>query len=196
MRLGDIASNTGLTKANLMKALPYAAGAAVFPFVYGLVQGKLLLKASPSTFAQNTWPEYAARALSGLVLGGVTDKFIGQPEVGMGMAIMGLASVLKDVVSGFFNPAAAAAQAVVKAEEQATGVDQMSGMNPLGRGLAGLGYGRQAGGNQSMLFGVGTPDMSANSMFGGATVAIEPSTQFAGATVAIESSNAFAGALS
>lgn len=194
MRLGNLIDNAGLTKAALMKALPFAAGALLFPIVYGQLQSRLLLKASPSMFAANSWGERAARILSGLVLGGLTASMGGQKDAGMGMTIMALAQVGGDIITGFINPASAAAQAVVKAEEAATGVGQMSAINPMGRGLAGLGYGSQQ--DQSMLFGVGTPDMSANRMFNGATVAIEEAGGFSGATVAIQPSNAFAGALS
>jgi hypothetical protein len=89
-----------------------------------------------------------------------------------------------------FNPVAATVQAAVTAAEQA-GQDQMSGVNPLGRGLAGLGaY------NSATLLGVGTPDMSATHMFNGATVAIEQNGHMAGATVAIEQPGSFAAAFS
>lgn len=193
MKLGNLVQSAGLNKKNLMRALKFGIGAGAFPFVYGALQSNLLLRASPSMFAQNTPGEYAARGLSGVILGGLTATLLKQPEIGIGMTAMAVGLVLKDIAAGFISPAASAAQAVVKAEEQATGIGQMSAINPMGRGLAGLGYGAQR--DQSLLFGVGTPDMSANRMFNGATVAIEEQG-FSGATVAIERSNAFAGALS
>lgn len=193
MKLGNLVQSAGLNMKNIVRALKFGVGAGAFPFVYGALQSKLLLKASPTMFAQNTPGEYAARGLSGIILGGLVATMVKQPEIGIGMTAMAVGLVLKDIVAGFMSPSASAAQAVVKAEEQATGVGQMSGVNPMGTGLAGLGYGSQR--DQSMLFGAGTPDMSANRMFNGATVAIEEHG-FSGATVAIERSPSFAGALS
>lgn len=195
MKLGNIVQSAGLTKSKLMQALHLGLGAAAFPFAYGFVQSKLLLKASPSMFAQNTPGEYAARLLSGLVLGAVSAKFVPKfgKEAALGVVAMAAGSVLKDLIAGWMNPAAAAQQAVVKAEETATGLGQMSGINPMGTGLAGLGYGNY-GGRETSLYGVGTPDLSGAGMLNGANVSIE-SPGLRGATVAIESQNAFAGAI-
>ncbi len=193
MKLGNLVETTGVTKKNLMLALRLGAGAAAFPFAYGFIQSQLLLKASPNTFAQNTPGEYVARALSGVILGTLTGKLAKMPDVGHGMMASAVGTMVKDIISSFLSPAAAAQQAVIKAEEKATGEGQQSATNPLGTGLAGLGYGNY-GGRESQLLGVGTPDLSGAGMFSGATVAIEQ-PGFSGATVAIESNRNFAGAL-
>lgn len=193
MKLGNIVEKAGLTKRNLMEAAKLGVGAAAFPFVYGLLQSKLLLRASPTMFAQNTPGEYAARALSGVVLGSLTNRMLKQPTMGDGVAASAVGSVFKDLLAPWLNPSAAAAQAAVTAAEMSSGEGQMSGTNPMGRGLAGLGY--NASGDQSLLFGVGTPDLRGASMFNGATVAVEDTTNgLGGATVAIEPSSNFAAA--
>lgn len=192
MKLGNIIDKAGLTKSNLKEAAKLGLGAGAFPFVYGLIQSQLLLRASPATFAQNTYGEYAARALSGVILGSVTNRMLKMPAVGDGMVASAVGSVVRDLLAPMFNPAAKAAQQAVTAAEQ-SGSDQMSGVNPLGRGLAGF-SGLGAYRDPSMLFGVGTPDMSASRMFNGATVAIESSNGLQGATVAIEPQSNFAAA--
>lgn len=195
MKLGNVVEKAGLTKRNLMEAAKLGAGAAAFPFVYGFLQSNLLLRLSPSMFAQNTYGEFAARALSGVVLGTLTAKLAKQPSIGDGMMASGVGSAMKDLIAPMFNPSAKAAQAAVTAAEMSTGESQMSGINPMGRGLAGLGY--NAGGDQSLLFGVGTPDLSGAGLFAGATVAVEDtSSRLAGATIAIEQPNQFAASFS
>ena len=192
MKLGSLIDKAGLTKSNLKEALKLGVGAGAFPFLYGILQSQVGLRISPKLFAQNTPGEYAVRALSAVVLGTVAGRLTKMGAVGDGMVASGVGSVFKDLLAPMFNPAAKAAQQAVTAAEQ-TGQDQVSGINPLGRGLAGLGaYGR----DPSMLFGVGTPDMSAQRMFNGATVAIESGGQMSGATVAIEPAGNFAAAFS
>lgn len=191
MKLGNIIDKAGLTRSNLMEAAKLGVGAGLFPFAYGLIQ-KGLLKASPTMFAQGTWSEYATRALSGVVLGSVTTRVLKQGAMGDGMVASAVGSVFRDLAAPLFNPAAAATQAAVTAAEASTGEAQISGVNPLGRGLAGL-SGLSA--DPSLLFGVGTPDMSASRMFSGATVAIEQGGM-SGATVAIEPQQNFAGVFS
>lgn len=195
MKLGNIAEKAGLTKRNLMEAAKLGVGAAAFPFVYGFLQSNLLLRMSPSTFAQNTPGEYAARTLSGIILGSLTNRLAKQPAVGDGMAAAAVGSVVKDLLAPMLNPSAKAAQAAVTAAEQTTGESQMSGINPLGRGLAGFGVAGLGNTDRSLLFGVGTPDLRGAEMFNGATVAVEDtSSGLAGATVAIEQPNNFASA--
>ena len=63
---------------------------------------------------------------------------------------------------------------------------------PSMRAMAGLG---RVAADPTMLFGVGTPDMSASRMFNGATVAVEEGGPMSGASVSIETPSAFAGAL-
>lgn len=190
MRLGNIIDKAGLTKSNLKEAAKLGVGAGLFPFVYGILQSQVGLRFAPSVFAQGTYSEYAIRATSGVVLGHLTGKLAKMPAVGDGMVASAVGSVVRDLLAPMFNPAAAAAQQAVKAAEM-TGQDQMSGVNPLGRGLAGLGaY------NPTNLFGVGTPSLSAAPMFDGATVAIESGGQMSGATVAIEQPGRFAAAFS
>lgn len=193
MKLGNLIDTAGLTKSNLKEAVKLGLGAGAFPFVYGLIQSKLLLRASATTFAQGTPAEYATRALAGVMLGALTNRLAKMPAVGDGMVASAVGSVVRDLVAPMFNPAAAASQAAVTAAEK-SGIDQMSGINPLGRGLAGLGNLAGLSANPAMLFGVGTPDTSAGRMFSGATVAIQENNGFHGATVAIEPSNNFAGA--
>lgn len=186
LSLGSLTSMLGLSKSNLMEAAKLGLGAAAFPFVYGMLQS-LLLKWS-ATFAQKGAAEYALRIVAGLALGQVGRKYLGT-SVGDGMMASAVGSVATDLLAPMVNRSAAAANAAINASEQATGVPQMSGVNPLGRGLAGLG----AMQNDSLLFGVGTPDLSGASMFNGATVAIEQGG-LSGATVAVETPS-FAGAL-
>jgi hypothetical protein len=187
LSLGSLTSMLGLSKSNLVEAAKLGLGAAGFPFVYGFLQS-MLLKWSPM-FAQKGPAEYGLRILAGLALGGVSRKYLGS-SVGTGMVASAVGTVFQDVVAPMVNRSAAAANSAVNSAEAATGVSQMSGVNPLGRGLAGFGY----GGDQSLLFGAGTPDLSGASMFGGATVAIEQGGSLNGATVAIEQAG-FAGAL-
>lgn len=192
MRLGSILDTAGLTKSNLMKAVKLGVGAAAFPIVYGYLRS--LLVGRVSQLAQGTPVEMATRAVAGLALGhfvGNTRILGGSREMGDGMMASAVGTLVSDLLMPYLNPAAGAAKAAVTATEL-QGIPAFSASNPLGASLAGLGYG--AGGDQSLLFGVGTPDMSANRMFNGATVAIEEKG-LAGATVVIESPPAFAGAL-
>lgn len=190
MRLGNILDTAGLNKSTLMEALKLGLGAGLFPFVYGIAQSQLL-KVSPRFFAQGTPSEYAARGILGVVAGTITARQFGQRSVGDGMMASAVGSIVRDVLAGFTNPAAAAAQASVKAAEMTTGESQVSGINALGRGLAGVGLGNQ---NEALLFGVGTNAGGLAGMFGAATTAIEDRTGLNGATVSIEQP-AFAGAL-
>jgi hypothetical protein len=194
MKLGNIIDKAGLTRSNLMEAAKLGVGAGLFPFAYGLIQ-KGLLRASPTMFAQGTYSEYATRALSGVILGSVTTRVLKQGAMGDGMVASAVGSVFRDIAAPLFNPAAKAQQAAVTATEAATGEAQMSGVNPLGRGLAGLNGLSGFAADPSLLFGVGTPDMSASRMFSGATVAIEQGGM-SGATVAIEPQQNFAGVFS
>lgn len=186
MSLGNLTSMLGLSKSNLMEAAKLGLGAAAFPFVYGLLQS-LLLRWS-AAFAQKGPAEYALRIVAGLALGTTSKRYLGA-SVGAGMMASAVGTVVTDLLAPMVNRSAAAANAAVNQAEATTGVPQVSGVNPLGRGLAGLGYQ-----DQSLLFGVGTPDLSGAAMFNGATVAIEQASPFAGATVAIEPAS-FAGAL-
>ena len=196
MKLGTLVDQAGLTKSNLKDALKLGLGAGAFPFVYGLIQSKVLLMASPKTFAQGAPGEFAARALAGVVLGSLTTRLAKQPMVGDGMVASAVGSVVRDLIAPMMNPAAAAAQSAVTTAESTTAQPQMSGVNPMGRGLAGFaGLGSLAA-DPSLLFGVGTPDTSANRMFNGATVAIESGGNLSGAAVAIEQSPSFAGVFS
>lgn len=197
MKLGNVIEKVGLTKKGIMEAAQLGVGAALFPFAYGLLQSKVLLRASPTLFAQNTPGEYTARAVLGVVLGAITNRTLKQPSVGDGMAASAVGSVLKDIIAPMLNPSAQTVQTAITTAEQATGESQVSGINPLGRGLAGLGsLGYNASNDQSLLFGVGTPDLSGAAMFNGATVAVEDTTSgLAGATVAIEQPSNFAAAL-
>ncbi len=195
MGLGNIIDKAGLTKSNLKEAAKLGAGAGAFPFVYGLLQSQVLLRASPTTFAQGTPAEMATRAIAGVVLGHVTGKMLKQPAMGDGMVASAVGSVVRDLVAPMFNPAVAVTQAAITATEQATGQPQASDVNPTGSGMAGLrGLGNMRyGRDPSILFGVGTPDMSATNMFNGATVAIENGNgPMAGATVAVEPESRFA----
>lgn len=187
MRLGNILDTAGLTKQNLMKAAKLGVGAGLFPIVYGYLRG---MAVSRGYLAQGTPLELAARAVAGVALGTLAGRY-GQREAGDGMMASAVGTIVSDLVAPMLNPAAKAAQTAAKAEEL-QGVPSFSASNPMGVGLAGLGYGAQ--GDQSLLFGVGTPDMSANRMFAGATVAIEQ-PGLSGATVAIEQPSAFAGSL-
>lgn len=188
MRLGNIIDKAGLTKSNLKEALKLGVGAGAFPFIYGVLQSQVGLRISAQMFAQNTYGEYALRGISGVVLGTLAGRLLKMPAVGDGMVASAVGSVFKDIAAPLFNPAAKAAQNAVTAAEQA-GQDQMSGVNPLGRGLAGLGaY------NPAMLLGVGTNPAGVAGLFDGATVAIEQGSNLAGATVAIEPKSNFAAA--
>jgi len=188
MRLGNILDTTGLTKSNVMKAVKLGLGAAGFPLLYSWLRG---MAVSRGYLAQGTAQEYVVRGFSGLLAASLTVKYTGQREAADGMMAAAIGSIVSDVITPMLNPAAKAAQAAAKAEEL-QGVPSFSASNPMGVGLAGLGYGAQ--GDQSLLFGVGTPDTSAARMLSGATVAIEQ-PGLAGATVAIEQPSSFAGTL-
>jgi hypothetical protein len=194
MKLGTIIDSAGLTKSNIKEGVKLGAGAMAFPFAWSFLQGQLLLRASPAMFAQGTAPEMALRAIGGVMLGSLVSKRLKQPAIGDGIVASAVGSVAKDIASRLMNPAAAAVQDAVTSAEQATGASQMSGISPLGRGLAGLRVGggnfaaTSRNGNPAMLFGVGTPNMSAAKMLSGATVAIEQKSNsgLRGATVAVQ----------
>lgn len=190
MRLGNILDTAGLTKDNLMKAVKLGVGAGLFPIVYGWLRGMAVSRVS--ALKQGSATEYAVRALAGVVLGTATARF-GQREAGDGMMAAAIGTIVSDLVAPMLNPAAAAVQSGASSSEAVSGVSAYSASNPMGRSLAGLGYGGNNG-DQSLLFGVGTPDMSAARMLSGATVAIEEKG-LSGATVAIEQQPSFAGAL-
>lgn len=190
MSFKGLTAKLGLSKSRLMEAVKLGLGAAVFPFAYGFLRSQVLMKASAQHFASGAPVELATRALSGVVLGSLLKGFVPGSLGGSfadGMAASAVGSTLNDLIAPMMNPAAAAAQSAVQATEAATGQTQVSGMNPLGRGLGAA--------NTQLLFGVGTPDLSGAAMFNGANVAIEQSRGgMAGATVAFETPG-FAGAL-
>lgn len=188
MRLGEITDTTGLKMDNFKKALKLGIGAGAFPILYGWLRGMAVQR---GYLAQGTPVEYGVRAVAGIVLGTLTRRY-GAPEMGDGMMASAVGSIVSDVVTPFLNPTAGAAKIATQAQEL-QGIPSFSASNPMGAGLAGLGYG-PSNGDQSLLFGVGTPDMSASRMFSGATVAIEQ-PGLSGATVAIEQPSAFAGSL-
>lgn len=188
--LGALTQKVGLSKSNLMEKLQLGLGVAAFPLAYSFARGALL-RMVPS-LAQNTWLERGVRAVTGVVAGAVTERLVKGAvgaRIGDGMAASAVGSVIMESVSPWLNPAAAASQDSITAAEMATGESQVSGYNPLGRGLAGLGNLGRVVENPAMLYGVGTPDMSAAGMFNGATVSIEDQGPLSGATVAIEQPN-------
>lgn len=179
MKLGNLPAKLGLTKSNLMDGVKLGAGAALFPVAYNLARENLLLKWSPTNFAQGTMVERITRVVAGLALGSLTRAKV-DGSFGDGMVASAIGSVASEVIMKFMSPQAAAQAAATTAAEAATGQGVMSGINPMGRPLAGL-----AAGGSDLLFGVGTPNMAGASMFNGATVAVEEGG-FSGATVAIE----------
>jgi hypothetical protein len=197
MRLGNILDTAGLNKPTIMEAVKLGLGAGAFPFVYGFLQTQLL-KASPM-FAQGTATEFAARAVAGLALGTITSRQFNQRSLGDGMMASAVGSVFRDLLARYTNPAAAAIQANVKAAEMTTGEAQSTATNATATGIEGLAgfagrnFGNVGNTNDTLLYGVGTPNMQAAGMFGAATVAVEQSG-FSGATLAIEQPG-FAGAL-
>ena len=135
-------------------------------------------------------------ALVALVGGGlVKAKYA---TFGTGIIAGGIGIGIAGLIARYTSPATGASATTAEmAEEAGAGGQAVAGFG-LGRafapGLGGLGYHGGAG-RSPMLFGVGTPDMSASAMFNGATVAMEEGGPMSGASVSIETPSMFAGAL-
>ena len=198
--LGNIASMVGLTKGSLMEYVKLGAGAAAGITLTDLALSRVLVRdGAPIVPVQ--WSPAAIAVLS-VIGGNIVAKKV-DAKVGTGMIAGGVGLAIAEVVKRFTAPAATATNAAAaSAEVSGYGAQTLAGFG-AGRafapglgGFAGLGA-VSRGGNGQMLFGVGTPDMSANRMFNGATVAIEDSNQMNGATVQYEDAgvSGFAGSL-
>ncbi len=137
-------------------------------------------------------------ACFGIAVGGlVRSKYA---AIGTGFIAGGVGIGMAALIAKYTSPAASASmQTAAAAEAQGAEAQAMAGFG-LGRafapGLGGLGsLGQARIQDSSMLFGVGTPDMSASRMFNGATVSVEEGGQMSGASVSIETPSNFAGAL-
>lgn len=199
--LGNVASMVGLNKRSLMEFIKLGAGAAGAVTVTDLALSRLLVK-DGRPIIPIAWSP-AAIAVMSIIGGGIIKRKV-DDDVGTGAIAGGVGLALAELIKRFTAPAMSAAAAATTtaaetAELQGYGAQTLAGFG-AGRafapGLGGFsGLGRvHCGSSAPALFGVGTPDMSANRMFNGATVAMEDSDgPMAGATVQYEDSEAFAG---
>jgi len=190
-------SKLGLTKSNIVDVAKLGGGAALGITSADLLQSRVLVKNGVPMIPPNYGPWF--NIAYGIVTGGLAAKFLGS-RIGLGWAAGAAGVGISALIASFISPPVAASAAAATAAES-TG-DQANAVQGFGfgrafapslAGLAGLGRVRRSGGTSPLLFGVGTPDMSAARMFSGATVAIEPTGPMAGATVAIEPAGGLAG---
>ena len=194
--LGNITATLGLQKSNLMTAAKLGLGAAGGITGSDLIQSRLLVKDGKPMIPTKWAPLF--HVLFGIAAGTIIRKKVGN-EIGLGVMAggvgIGISALLGMVLSRTMaaSVSAGAAAESAGAEGQAvSGFGLGRAFAPGARALAGLG--RVSHQDPTMLFGVGTPDMSAAGMFSGATTAIEESSGFSGATVAMENSPNFAAA--
>jgi len=168
-------------KADVVDGAKLGIGAAAGILAIKMVQSRL-----PWRVPGGAIGELGVTALLALVGGGLVYKYSKSAGAGFIAAPIGVA--LASFAAGMM-PAA-----VVPATPAAAESEAMSG---FGFGMLGSGgsLGAMRIQDPSMLFGVGTPDMSASRMFDGATVAVEEGGAMSGASVAIETPSAFAGSL-
>ncbi len=197
--LGNITATVGLTKSNLMTAAKLGAGATIAITLGDLIQSRLLVQ-NGAPIIPTKWAPLVHAAFG--IMGGalVGKKF--SAAVGTGMAAGGVGLALSSVIGQVMSGSMAASSAAATVAENAGSAPQAVAGFGLGRAfapsmrsLAGL---SRTVKDPSLLFGVGTPDMSAAGMFNGATVAIEQGGRgLRGATVGIEqSAGRFASAFS
>ncbi len=180
-------------KSAIKTGLALGVGAGVGIVGLDLLQSKILVR-NGAPMIPTQWSA-AFSALAALVLGGVVQSKY--KTIGTGLIAGGVGIGIAGLIAKYTSPAVAVtASAAASAEDQGAAAQGMAGFG-FGRafasGLGGLGQARIE--DSSMLFGVGTPDMSASRMFNGATVAVEEGGPMSGASVAIETPSAFAGAL-
>lgn len=184
---GNITATLGLQKSNLMTAAKLGVGAAAGITLGDLLQSRVLVRNGTPMIPVRWAPLF--HALFGIAGGTIVRKKIGN-DYGIGMMAGGVgiavSALLGQILSRTMGASGSAAQAT---EEAGGGGQSVAGFGlgrayaPSMRALAGLG---RTTSDPTMLFGVGTPDMSGAGLFNGATVAIENSNGLQGATVAIE----------
>lgn len=188
--LSGIAATVGLQKSNLMRAAKLGVGAALGITVADLLQSKVLVK-NGAPMVPTTWAP-AFNALFGIMGGALVAKKVSN-EVGLGMAAGGVGIGISALVGQMMSKTMATSAAAAASAETAGSAPQAVSGFGLGRAFADgmgslAGLGRVAH-DPAMLFGVGTPDMSAAGMFAGATTAIEDgSGRLHGKTIAFEES--------
>ena len=191
--LGTITSALGINRTRPKDILALGAGSVAAITLGDLLQSRVLVKNGAPMVPMSLAPAFSAAF--GIVLGGLAKKK-GYHNVGDGMIAGGVGVGISALIAKFTSPMVSASSAAAAASEDAGSEPQaMSGFGfgrVFARGLGSLG---RLGADQSLLFGVGTPDMSGARMFNGATVAVEEPSMLAGATVAIENPNAFAASL-
>lgn len=193
--LGTITNALGINRTRPKDILALGAGSVAAITLGDLIQSRLLVRNGMPVVPMAMAPAFSAAF--GIVLGGLAKKK-GYHNVGDGMIAGGVGVGISALIAKVTNPAVAASTAAASATEAAGAESQQVSGFGFGRafarglgGLAGLGAQR----DPSLLFGVGTPDMSGANMFNGATVAVEEPSMLHGATVAIENPNAFASSL-
>lgn len=197
--IGQLKNLIPLKKGDLMEALKLGAGSVAAITLTDLLMSRVLVKDGAPVIPQR----WAPLVIAGMSLVGgqmVSKKF--DRDIGLGMIAGGVGVAVSALVGKMISPAVEATTAAAASTEAAGAPAQQTGGFGFGRayapGLGGFaGLGRLAARNPgSAVYGIGTPDMSANRMFNGATVSIEEANgAMAGATVEYEDSNAFAGAL-
>lgn len=193
--LGNITATLGLQKSNLMTAAKLGAGAAAGITLGDLLQSRILIRNGTPMVPIRWAPLF--HALFGIVGGTIVRKQIGN-DYGIGMMAGGVgiaaSALLGQVLSRTMGASASTAQVTEDAgggAQSGIGFGLGRAFAPSMQALGGLGRTRTTN-DPTLLFGVGTPDMSGAGLFNGATVAIENSNSLNGATVAIENSGGFA----
>mgnify|MGYP001594861794 CR=1 FL=1 len=187
--LGTIQATLGLQKSNLMTAAKLGVGAAAGITLGDLLQSQVLVKNGVPIVPVRWAPLF--HALFGIAGGTIVRKKIGN-DYGIGMMAGGVGIAMSALLGMVLSRTMSASGSAAAMTEDAGGGAQAGVGFGLGRAFAGSmrslsGLGRTTS-DPTLLFGVGTPDMSGAGLFNGATVAIEQSNGLQGATVAIEPS--------
>lgn len=194
--LGDLGDLGEGLKDTVKDAAFLGGGAAAGIFGVDFLMSKVLVS-NGTPLVPVKWSPLAGAAL-GVVAGMFLRKKVNE-DFGLGVVAGTVGLALSSYAGQLISPTMAAATAQASAAEASgAGTAATSGFG-FGRALAGIGL--RGGGfgavrqvpQRELLFGVGTPDMSAAGMFGGANVAIEESGQIHGASVAFEESSPLAG---
>lgn len=188
-------SKLGLNKAGLMDALKLGIGATAGITGTDLLLSRVLVKDGVPMIPSKWAP--AAIAVGGIVGGALAKRFRLGDKIATGIVAGTVGVAISEIIKRFTAPAAAATNASAEAAEMSGyGAQAIAGFGS-GRAFAGGlgGFAGLSGGRGGQVYGVGTPDMSANRMFSGATVAIEDTNRgpMAGATVEYEDASSLAG---
>lgn len=178
---GKLGNFVDTLKGNAMDYVKLGVGATLGIIATDLAMSKVLVR-DGVPLIPDKWASLAIAAL-GIVGGEAVKKY--DRDLGTGV-IAGTVGVAASSLAAKLIGPAVGAPAAASAAVQGFG---------NGRVFSGFGYAAPAlGAGGQSVYGIGTPDMSANRMFNGATVAFEEGGAMAGASVQFEE-NGFAGIL-